>query len=127
MPANSMSSQALTKKTGPADTSRRNFRMLISFGAMNLGRRVGLHACGHPCSLLGLQASDFPDSRFLLREALDREDAVIVTFDSVDVVGEAGEPGIEFLQGEQVAEHRSLDRPGTLAGHEDRDSRRIGN
>jgi hypothetical protein len=31
MPANSISSQALTKKNGPADESLKNFLILISF------------------------------------------------------------------------------------------------
>jgi len=33
MPANSISSQALTKKNGPADESLKNFLILISFGS----------------------------------------------------------------------------------------------
>ena len=41
-------------------------------------------------------------------------------------MGEARELGVEGLQGAEVGEHRSFERPGGLARHEDRDARRVG-
>jgi hypothetical protein len=47
----------------------------------------------------------------LVAEALDREGAVLIALDPVDVMGETWELGVEGLQGEQVAEHRPVERP----------------
>src|ERR1039458_10784030 len=40
----------------------------------------------------------------LLADALDGEDAVLVTLDPVDVMDKAWELGVEILQGEQIAQ-----------------------
>ena len=44
---------------------------------------------------------------------------MLVAVDSVDVVGEAGELSVEFLEGEQVLQDGAVCGAGTFAGHED--------